>query len=89
MPELNEILNNAMKLPLHERAYLAEMLSKSIYEKTPDAWTDTVIPVRHKMTAKEVFADIYGILSDDVAEGWYEDCKKQNLASEIRNPWDF
>jgi hypothetical protein len=42
MPELNEILNNAMKLPLHERAYLAEMLSKSIYERKPDAWTDTV-----------------------------------------------
>jgi len=30
MPELNEILNSVMILPIYERAYLAQMLLESI-----------------------------------------------------------
>jgi len=32
MPELNELVSNAMELPLHERAYLARILIESIDE---------------------------------------------------------
>lgn len=30
MPELKEVFNNAIVLPLHERAYLAQLLLESI-----------------------------------------------------------
>jgi len=43
MAEVTEILNNAMKLTLFERAYLAEMLSKSIHERKTDGWSDAVM----------------------------------------------
>ena len=42
MLEFNEIMNSAMELPLHQRAYLARILLESVNWKKTDSWADTV-----------------------------------------------
>jgi len=46
MPELNEIFNNAIVLPLHERAYLARLLLESIdREEDSEITEDNMIEI--------------------------------------------
>ncbi len=46
MPELNEIFNNAIVLPLHERAYLAQLLLESIdREEDSEITEDNMIEI--------------------------------------------
>jgi antitoxin (DNA-binding transcriptional repressor) of toxin-antitoxin stability system len=48
-----------------------------------------MIPGTRALSARDVMADLFGILSDEEGSEWAADCREadQTLAKEMRDPW--
>ena len=75
-------LSNMLNRLEYENEEIAIMRNKHTIAK--------IVPGKPQMTALDVFADIYGILTDEEGKEWADDCKTMDHIStkELRDPWE-